>query len=54
MTDEQERRLERVLAPNVQEIIDYMQDILAPEDVFSEDQLKDWAEKNGYIEDDGQ
>lgn len=30
--------------------IDWIRDNLSPEEVFSEKQLNDWAERNGFVE----
>ena len=34
------------------EIIDYIQSNYFPKDVFKAEDLKEWAEQNGYIEED--
>ena len=51
-----ERRLESAILENVSI---YMPDLvcsisihLDPEDIFSDEQLEDWAESNGYVKED--
>lgn len=47
------RQVEEVFTDNIfsdflEPIVDWITDHLAPEDVFSEDQLEEWAEENGF------
>ena len=41
-----------VYGPLLQISLDWIQANLNPEDVFTERQLRAWAESNGYVEDD--
>jgi hypothetical protein len=41
--------LQTTIVIDNEEIFDYINDYFYPEDVFSEEKLKIWAEENGYI-----
>ena len=32
-------------------IVEYVADSYRPEDIFSENELREWAEENGFVED---
>jgi len=40
----------KMSATTLDRAIEWMADNLSPDDVFSEKQLKHWAESNGYVE----
>ncbi len=60
-TNRQETDFAKVMKDNVDEVkmsttsldsaIEWMQSQLAPDDVFTEKQLENWAESNGYTKD---
>lgn len=42
--------IEAIQGDLLDEAISWIQDNLTPDDVFSDKQLKSWAEANGYVE----
>lgn len=54
---DQERKFFYTVMPNdasfLSEALDWIRDNLTPEEVFTEDQLQDWATSNGYKPDNG-
>lgn len=38
--------------PHLDDVIDFIRRNLDPDDVFSDNQLENWAEKNGFVKED--